>query len=135
MASPSRFVDKRIFPHLATLLFGILLGILIWFLSHPLTGRREPWDADQPYFLVSLTIAGAVVGMLTGRRFWLAIVGLYAGQLAFMVLGPKQHGMERVPLAASMVLLALFTLVSLAVAAACVGVRWFINRRLTSQAR
>jgi ABC-type Na+ efflux pump permease subunit len=56
------------------------------------TGAAEPWDAESPYYFVSLFVAGAVVGFLCPRTIWAAFVGIVVGQLIYLLvfvpLGP-----------------------------------------------
>lgn len=78
-------------------------GALIWAVSPRVTGTREPWDADGPYYVGALAVAGFGVGLLTSSRepAWsgatrprslidlgllLAIYsGIFGGQLAYMI--------------------------------------------------
>ena len=59
---------------------------LIWAASPWVTGRREPWDADSPFYLAGLMIAGAVAGVLTPKPIWALYAGAVAGQLSYQVL-------------------------------------------------
>ena len=90
--------------HKHLLLFGLslLLGSLIWFLSAPLTGHREPWDADLPFYHCALVAAGFIPACFSARRFWLWAVGAWLGQvIAFFVLILRAPGAlgdtERLP--------------------------------------
>lgn len=57
-----------------------------------MTGRNEPWDADSPYYFVTLAVAGAVSGAVVPKHLWAHYVGAVLGQaayeLAFLKLGP-----------------------------------------------
>ena len=68
------------------------LGAVIWALSPVVTGAAEPWDAESPYYFVSLFVAGAIVGFVWPRRIWAVFLGIVIGQLvyllAFIPLGP-----------------------------------------------
>ena len=59
---------------------------LVWAVSPWLTGRREPWDAEPPFYFSGLVIAGAVSGALTPRPIWALYLGAIAGQLGYQVL-------------------------------------------------
>ena len=59
---------------------------LIWASSPWVTGRLEPWDADSPFYLTGLMIAGAVTGLLTPKPIWALYLGAVAGQLSYQVL-------------------------------------------------
>jgi hypothetical protein len=58
----------------------------------PLTGKTEPWDAESPYYLVALAVAGGVSGAVVRRHLWAHYVGAVLGQvayeLAFLKFGP-----------------------------------------------
>lgn len=60
-------------------------GAALWALSPLLTGRREPWDAQLPYYWVGLLVIGMVFARYTKRRAALPLVllGLYLGQVAW----------------------------------------------------
>jgi hypothetical protein len=68
------------------------LSAVIWALSIPLTGKAEPWDADSPYYLVALAVAGIVSGVVIPKHLWAHYVGGIIGQaaygLAFLKVGP-----------------------------------------------
>lgn len=71
--------------------FGLsaLLGVAVWGLSSPLTGRSEPWDAYNYYYLVAMLASGAIVGSLCPWRLGAACAGSCLGQtLAALVLLP-----------------------------------------------
>jgi len=59
---------------------------LVWAASPWLTGRREPWDADFPFYISGLMIAGAVAGALTPKPIWALYLGAIVGQLSYQVL-------------------------------------------------
>jgi hypothetical protein len=74
------------------LLYSALVGAAIWALSPSLTGHREPWDSDTLYYFASLLIAGVLLGIFRPRRIWTHTVGIFLGQLlyvlAFLSVGP-----------------------------------------------
>mgnify|MGYP001563853319 CR=1 FL=1 len=72
-------MNKRIF------MLSIGLGLLIWTLSPMLAGHREPWDAQGPYYMVSLFIAGLVPALIEPKRFWVWPIGVYLGQVLFII--------------------------------------------------
>ena len=75
-------LDRR-----AALLIGGGLGAAIWLLSPLLTGRREPWDAEGPYYAVALLGAG-VLGALLAPQHWRSIpLGVFLGQAAVLLGG------------------------------------------------
>ena len=70
---------------------GCILGAAIWWLSPTVTGHAEPWDAEGwqgfgSYFCVALFIAGALAACVWPPGFAIGALGVYAGQLTFMLL-------------------------------------------------
>ncbi len=65
---------------------------LVWAASPWLTGQREPWDAEFPFYIVALLVAGAVAGALAPKPLWAHYLGSFIGQLGyetvFLKLGP-----------------------------------------------
>ena len=61
------------------------LGALIWAMSPVVTGSAEPWDAGSSYYVVSLFVAGAIVGALIPRHLWAVLLGIVVGQLIYML--------------------------------------------------
>jgi len=64
------------------------LGAAIWAVSPVVTGSAEPWDAESPYYFVSLFVAGAIVGLLCPRHIWPAFLGTVIGQLVYLLVYP-----------------------------------------------
>ncbi len=62
-------------------LAGAAGGALIWLASPVVTGYREPWDAPGPYYALSLSGLGIMLGALAPRLFWLAPLAGFGGQL------------------------------------------------------
>jgi hypothetical protein len=58
----------------------------VWVVSPWLTGRREPWDVDSPFYVCALLFAGSVAGALTPKPIWALYLGAVAGQLGYQVL-------------------------------------------------
>ena len=67
-------------------LFAAALGAAIWAFSPKILGVIEPWDAQSPYYFVSLFLSGLFVGAVVPRHFWVALVGIVAGQLIYMLV-------------------------------------------------
>lgn len=63
---------------------GAVVGAAIWGLSPLITKAVEPWDAESPYYFVSLFIAGGLLGLLYPRHIWVVFLGIVAGQMAYM---------------------------------------------------
>ena len=49
------------------LLAGLACGAIVWALSVPLTGMREPWDSPGYYYIVAVFIAGILATKLKCR--------------------------------------------------------------------
>ena len=68
------------------------LAAVVWALSVPITGQSEPWDAEWPYYLIALAIAGAISGAVIPRHLAAHYIGAVSGQaayeLVFLKLGP-----------------------------------------------
>ena len=63
-----------------------LSGAAIWILSPLVTGHKEPWDADSLYYVVSLLVAGVLLGAWRGRPIWHHAVGIFLGQLLYLLV-------------------------------------------------
>ena len=95
------------------------LGAAIWVASPFVTGRREPWDAHSPYYILALAGAGFVTGWLEPSRAWRWALAIYAGQcLAVIALTSVRGDDLRLFVPLGMIALAMYTLLSLAGAAA-----------------
>ena len=62
------------------------LGAIIWAISPFVTGEIEPWDADSPYYIVSLILAGTIVGGLIPKHLWTVFLGVVVGQIIYMLI-------------------------------------------------
>jgi len=100
-------------------LLAAIAGAAFWALSPVLTGHAEPWDAESVYYPLSLLAAGVVLGAVRVRRSWAHYLGVFAGQLMFMLLF--------LPLGALWVLgvvfLAIYSLLTLAGSLAAIVIR------------
>jgi len=69
-----------------------VLAATVWTLPIPITGRKEPWDADSLYYFAGLAVAGAVSGVVVPKHLWAHYLGAALGQAAyelpFLKLGP-----------------------------------------------
>ena len=70
------------------LLVGIACGAVVWGLSVPLTGMREPFDSPTHYYIVAMFIAGILAALPAPRYWWVAVVGIFLGEkiYSFVVL-------------------------------------------------
>lgn len=64
--------------------FGAMLGALLWALSPRFTGEAEAWDSAGFYYFGGLFIAGFVAAWVFPKRFWLAPIGIYVGQMGYV---------------------------------------------------
>jgi hypothetical protein len=75
-----------------TIFVAALASAAVWAMSPALTGRAEPWDAEFPFYVVSLLAAGLVSGMTAPDPLWANYIGSVAGQvgyeLLFLSMGP-----------------------------------------------
>jgi len=60
-----------------------LTSALVWVASPWLTGQREPWDAEFPFYFVALLVSGAVAGGLAPKPLWAHYLGSFIGQLSY----------------------------------------------------
>ena len=58
----------------------------LWALSVPITGKSEPWDAESPYYVIALAIAGVVSGGLIPKHLAMHYLGAVSGQMAYELL-------------------------------------------------
>ena len=61
-------------------------GAVIWAMSPLITGKLEPWDAESPYYFVSLLVSGVIVGALIPKHVWAVLLGIVIGQSIYMML-------------------------------------------------
>lgn len=72
----------------ATLAFAVAVATsaLVWTVSPWITGQREPWDAEFPFYLVALLVAGAIAGGLVPKPLWAHYLGAFIGQLGYVLI-------------------------------------------------
>ena len=68
-------------------LIGFSLGAAIWLLSPMVTGRREPWDAEGPYYVGTLFGAGIFGGLAIPTHWGSSTLGVFAGQASVLLAG------------------------------------------------
>ena len=87
-------LETRVRPSaVASLVTAATLGWLTWFLSVPVTGEAEPWDASGFYFYGSLFGSGILATILYPRNWWVSTLGVYLGQVTYIELwySPTLH--------------------------------------------
>jgi hypothetical protein len=67
-------------------LLGVILGAAIWLLSPWITGRSEPWDAENGYYSGALLATGVLGGLLLPMHWAILGLGILVGQ-ALVILG------------------------------------------------
>jgi hypothetical protein len=60
-------------------------------------GKYEPWDYSIALYIIVTSISGFGFGLLFRKYFWLAMMGMYFGQVVVAFLRP-QSGAESFPL-------------------------------------
>ena len=76
-------LNRHVFVSFAV---AAVLGAAIWGLSPLIIEAVEPWDAESPYYFVSLFIAGGLVGLLCPWHILAAFLGIVVGQLVYMLV-------------------------------------------------
>jgi hypothetical protein len=71
---------------------SMTLGAGVWGLSPFLTGHKEPWDASSPMYFLSLLIGGFSLAMICPRLFWVPVLGIYFGQVAYCLFFQEVYG-------------------------------------------
>jgi hypothetical protein len=66
---------------LAWLTLGIMMGAAIWIFSPWLTGKIEPWDADQPIWTLSWLVVAILGGLIGHVRGVCLPLGYALGQM------------------------------------------------------
>ena len=71
-----------------SILTGIALGFLVWTFSSIITGEPEPWDAEknEKYYPIALFLAGFIASIPCPKRYLLATLGIYLGQMLFLLI-------------------------------------------------
>lgn len=71
-----------------TIGIGLGCGALVWALSIPLAGVREPFDSDGLYYPAAMFLSGVVTATFSPRHWWLAVIAIFIGEriYAFVML-------------------------------------------------
>ena len=73
-------------------LTGIACGAIVWGLSVPLTGMREPFDSPSYYYPVAMFMAGILAALPAPRYWWAAVLGIFVGERIYMfVMMPENR--------------------------------------------
>jgi hypothetical protein len=95
------------------------LGAAIWALSPLIAGRKEPWDANGPYYFAALAIAGAVAAYFVPRHLKFHYLGVILGQATYGLIALGVGSL----FVLGLIVLAVFGLVFLASAALTLRIR------------
>ena len=68
---------------IVVLTVGFAWGLGAWWLSPVLLGHSEPWDAGIKQYLELLFLGGFFAALFHPRAFWVAPLGIYAGQFVY----------------------------------------------------
>ncbi len=76
----------------SVLLAGIACSAIVWGLSVPLTGMREPFDSPTYYYVAAMFIAGILAALPAPRYWWVAVVGIFSWERIYMfVMMPENR--------------------------------------------
>src|SRR4051812_48988302 len=67
-------------------LIGVIMGAAIWLLSPWITGRSEPWDAENGYYTGGLLVTGVIGGLVFPMHWSSVTLGILVGQV-LVILG------------------------------------------------
>ena len=68
------------------------LGFAVWLAAPWLVDRREPWDADWPFYSTSLVLGSTAVTWWQPKQVASTYVGVWLGQVAALALLPAHTG-------------------------------------------
>jgi len=72
---------------------GMGCGALVWALSIPITGFREPFDSPSLYYMISMLLAGIIATLPSPKYWWLAVIGIYLGERFYaLIFLPETRG-------------------------------------------
>lgn len=84
--------DQRLRRHAPAFVLAALIGAAVWALSPWITGHREPWDAENLYYVGALLGGGLLSGLAIPKPLWAHYAGSVLGQLiytlVFLPVGP-----------------------------------------------
>ena len=69
------------------------LGFAVWVTAPWLVGRREPWDADWPFYSASTLLGGAAIAWWQPKQAGAIFAGVWVGQVAALALLPAHAGL------------------------------------------
>lgn len=78
-------------------IIGAVFGWMIWWASPLWTGEIEPWDSLGSYYSISLVAAGLISTLFWPNGWQWGPIGIYAGQVAYMLLAYDPVGAAILP--------------------------------------
>lgn len=76
----------------AAFTIAFLGGAMIWAVSTAVIGHAEPWDGNNGYYFLSVAVVSTISGLISGGKFWPAIVGAYLGQVVYCAIFYRPGG-------------------------------------------
>ena len=77
---------------LLPLIAAAALGFAVWGSAPWLVDRREPWDADWPFYSASMVLGGGAIAWHWPNRVTATFAGVWLGQVAALALLPTHAG-------------------------------------------
>ena len=74
------------------IIFSLLLGFSVWWLSPTFTHHVEPWDAAFPFYWMTLFIGGALIAIISRQNILVCAFGVWIGQIVALSFLP---GLDR----------------------------------------
>ena len=123
-------MKKKITTYFA---IGFVIGLLYWLLSPLIFGKHEPWDYSLSLYLIIVSIAGMIIGILAGKYFWAGIIGLYIGQCLVALCRPQPNVAESTPIFIGLLGMALLSFSSVIGGLLGWGARWLKKSRKSNK--
>lgn len=83
MASNMKLKQKKI---AWVFLVGLASGVVVWGLSVPVTGMREPFDSPSHYYIVAMFVAGILASLPAPRYWWVAVISIFLGERIYALV-------------------------------------------------
>lgn len=116
------------FSRLVVFAMGLAFGLVLWLAPAFLFGVYEPWDGQNPAYVLALLGTGLILGFLAPTQLFTAVAGVFTGQLLVLLgrvfANPASSELWMV----GVVFLAGYTFVATGIGAALGGV---LRRRLS----
>lgn len=111
------------------LLAGLACGAVVWGLSVPLTGMREPFDSPSHYYVVAMFVAGILAALPAPRYWWVGVIGIFLGERIYaLVMLPETRPWLMFGIVMNLLMFSWLPAAVGALSAYCVN-RWLKRRR------